>query len=65
MMVAASVEEAKQKGFEQAREKWPLEDGWVEHSVVAKEAEREFLLQAAPVISQEEFNRNMSLPVAL
>lgn len=65
MVVAASVEEAKQKGFEQARQKWPLNDGWVEHSVAAKEAEREFLSQAAPVISQEEFNSELSLPVAL
>jgi YesN/AraC family two-component response regulator len=61
MVVAASIEEAKQKGFEQARQKWPLNDGWMEHSVVAKEAEQEFLSQAAPVISQEELNRQMSL----
>jgi DNA-binding NtrC family response regulator len=55
LVIAASAEEAKQKGFEQARQKWPLEDGWTEHSVAAKEAEREILSQAAPVISQEEF----------
>jgi DNA-binding NtrC family response regulator len=54
MVVAASLDEAKQKGFERARQKWPLEEGWVEHSVAAKEAEQEFLSQAAPVISQEE-----------
>jgi YesN/AraC family two-component response regulator len=64
MMIAASIEEAKQKGFEQARQKWLLDDGWVEHSVVAKEAEREFLLQAASVIAQEEYNQNMSEPIA-
>jgi YesN/AraC family two-component response regulator len=65
MVVAASIEEAKQKGFEQARQKWSLEEGWMEHSVVAKEADREFLLQAAPVITQEEYNEALSLPVAV
>jgi YesN/AraC family two-component response regulator len=53
LVIAASIEEAKQKGFEQARQKWSLEDGWIEHSVAAKEAEQGFLSQAAPVISQE------------
>lgn len=65
MVVAASIEEAKQKGFDRARQKWHLNDGWVEHSIAAKEAESEFLSEAAPVISQEEFNKTMSLPVAL
>ena len=64
MVIAASIEEAKQKGFEQAHQKWPLNDGWVEHSVAAKEADSEFLLQAASVISQEEFNKDLSLSMA-
>ena len=60
-VIAASLEEAKQKGFDEARQKWPLDDGWMEHSVAAKEAGPEFLSLAAPVIAQEEFNRDMSL----
>lgn len=53
LVIAASIEEAKQKGFEQARQKWPLDSGWMEHNVEAKEAEREILAQAASLIAQE------------
>lgn len=47
LLIASSVEEAKQKGFEQARQNWPIADGWMEHSVEAKEAGQEILSQAA------------------
>jgi YesN/AraC family two-component response regulator len=53
IVIAASVEEAKQKGFEQARQKWSRDDGWMEHNVEAKEAEKEILAQAAALIKQE------------
>jgi YesN/AraC family two-component response regulator len=53
LVIASSVEEAKQKGFDQARQKWPLDDGWMEHNVEAKEAGREILSQAASLITQE------------
>jgi DNA-binding NtrC family response regulator len=53
LVIASSVEEAKQKGFDQARQKWPLDDGWMEHNVEAKEAGREILSQAASLIAQE------------
>ena len=52
-MIAGSVDEAKQKGFEQARQKWPLDGGWMEHRVEAEEAEQEILSQAALIMSQE------------
>ena len=53
IVIASSIEEAKQKGFEQARQDWLLEDGWMEHTVEAKEAEREILSQAASLIISE------------
>jgi YesN/AraC family two-component response regulator len=53
IVIASSVEEAKQKGFEQARQNWPLDDGWMEHNVEAKEAEKEILSQVASLIIQE------------
>jgi DNA-binding NtrC family response regulator len=61
LVVASSVEEAKQKGFEKARQRWPLGDGWMEHSVVANEAERKILSQAASLISEEEFDTDSTL----
>ena len=53
LVIAGSVDEAKQKGFEQARQKWPLDGGWMEHRVEAKEAGQEILSQAALIMSQE------------
>lgn len=50
VLIASSVEEAKQKGFEQARQNWPMDDGWMEHNVEAKEAGTEILSQAASLI---------------
>ena len=47
LVVASSVGEAKQKGFEEARLKWPLDEGWMEHCVEAKEASQDVLSQAA------------------
>ena len=63
LVIASSIDEAKQKGFEGARQKWPLEDGWMEHTVIAKEAEREILSQAASLIAQEESESAHLLPV--
>jgi YesN/AraC family two-component response regulator len=51
ILIASSVEEAKQKGFEQARMRWPIDDGWMEHNVEAKEAGPEIVSQAASLIS--------------
>ena len=65
LVIASSTDEAKQKGFEQARQRWPLGDGWMEHAVVANEAGRGILSQVASVIAQEEFDRDTSLPVAV
>jgi DNA-binding NtrC family response regulator len=50
ILIASSIEEAKQKGFEQARQNWPIDDGWMEHNVEAREAEPEILSQAASLI---------------
>jgi hypothetical protein len=50
VLIASSVEEAKQKGFEQARMSWPIDDGWMEHNVEAKEAGPEIVSQAASLI---------------
>ena len=50
VLIAASVEEAKQKGFEQARQNWPIDDGWMEHNVEAREAGPEILSQAASLV---------------
>lgn len=46
LVFASSIEEAKQKAFDLARQKWPLDEGWMEHNIEAKEAESEFLSQA-------------------
>ena len=54
LVFASSIEEAKQKAFDQARQDWPLDEGWMEHSVTAKEAERDVLSHAASLISQNE-----------
>jgi DNA-binding NtrC family response regulator len=50
VLIASSVEEAKQKGFEQARQSWPMDDGWMEHNVEAREAGAEIISQAASLI---------------
>ena len=50
IVIANSIEEAKQKGFEQARQSWPIDEGWVKHYVEAKEAGAEILSQAASLI---------------
>jgi YesN/AraC family two-component response regulator len=50
VLIAASVEEAKQKGFEQARQNWPIDEGWMEHYVEAREAGQEILTQAASLL---------------
>ena len=63
LVIAASIDEAKQIGFEQARQKWPIEDGWIEHTVAAKEAERGVLSQAASLIAQEDSESAHLLPV--
>lgn len=47
LVFASSIEEAKQKAFDLARQKWPLDEGWMKHNIVAKEAEAEFLSQAS------------------
>jgi DNA-binding NtrC family response regulator len=43
LLVACSLDEAKQKGFEQAHQKWPREDGWIAHSVVAAEVNEDVI----------------------
>ncbi len=43
LVVAASEEEAKQKGFDQAHEKWPRSEGWIAHNVVAAKVERDLI----------------------
>lgn len=53
LVIASSIEAAKQIGFEQARQKWPREDGWMEHNVAAKEADREILSRAASLIAPD------------
>ncbi len=50
LVFAFSVEEAKQKAFDQARQKWPLDEGWMEHNIEAKESEQEFLSQAPSTV---------------
>ena len=63
LVIASSIDEAKQMGFEQARQKWPIEDGWMEHTVVAKEVERGVLSQAASLMAQEESESAHLVPV--
>jgi len=50
LVIASSVNEAKQKGFEHARQNWPIDEGWAEHNVEAKEAASDILSQAASLI---------------
>ncbi len=53
-VLASSVDEAKQKGFEQAHEKYPRADGWIGHNVTAAEIEREIISQAAAQLTVEK-----------
>ena len=66
LVIASSIEAAKQIGFEQAREKWSRDDGWMEHNVAAKEADRDILSKAAsllPPTVSEGYENNELLPV--
>lgn len=43
LVVAASIEEAKQQGIDKAHQKWPRTDGWISHSVVAAEVDKDMI----------------------
>ncbi|HKQ99563.1 MAG TPA: response regulator [Pyrinomonadaceae bacterium] len=53
LLLASSVDEAKQRGFEYARQKWPMAEGWIKHSVIAKEAPSEIMSQFSTAAAPE------------
>ena len=54
LVLAASEGEAKHMGIEQAHQRWPRAEGWVEYNIVATEARRDIILHASKLISKKE-----------
>ncbi len=54
VVTASSIDEAKQKGFEQAHEKYPRAEGWLAHHVTATEIEHDLISQAAALFANDE-----------
>ncbi len=54
VVIALSEGEAKDKGFERAREKWPEGEGWTAHRVSVMEVDRETISRAASLILNKE-----------
>jgi DNA-binding NtrC family response regulator len=54
VVLASSVDDAKQKGFELVHEKYPRGEGWISHNVAALEIERDFISQAASLFAKED-----------
>lgn len=53
VVIALSEGEARGKGFERAREKWPEGEGWTAHRVAIMEVDRDIISQAASLILSE------------
>jgi DNA-binding response OmpR family regulator len=54
VVFASSEAEAKHKGIDQANEKWPRADGWIEHNVIAVEVQPDIISRAASLIPGQD-----------
>lgn len=54
VIFAASEAEAKHKGFYYANEKWPRNESWVEHRIVAVEIQQDVIAKAATFVPHQE-----------
>jgi hypothetical protein len=61
VLLAASDEEAREKGLKQALKRWPAADSWVRHDAVVYEVSKDYLSRALYAMADDEEKRARDL----